>query len=309
MSLNLTKSNHFEFESAGTEKERKFFVKIGVPENYGQNFQPMQFAQSVADARYFADINESKKIILCLSGGVDSEAMCRAFIAAKVNFQACFLRFKNNLNMFDLKTNIDFCDANSIKYSFVDLDIIDFLESGKYFSVALKYECQSPQIATHLWFLDQIDSIPCLSGNPIVPVWQNEKWFIVGLPGELHSTYFKYFYINNREGIPWFFIYSPELIKSFFSLRCMRPYLDKKITQPSQYTYLEKCKSYLEGGFLVKPREDKFTGFELVKKYYDERHKTTHGQAFNNLFRKPLEEIFPFPDEYFQIIPKEYFDG
>ncbi len=299
------KNNHFEFELVAQNNLRQFYVKLGTPIKSTNN----PFQQSALDAEYFYNTSSLKKIILCLSGGIDSESMCHAFLQAQIPFEVVFLRFKNDLNLFDIKTNIEFCATSSIKYSFVDLDIIDFYESGKYFEVAKKYECQSPQIAAHLWFLDQIDGVPCLSGNPIAPIWKNNKWFFLGLPGELHSTYFKYFLINNREGVPWFFIFSPEMIKSFLKLNCMRPYLNKQITLAADYNYLEKCKSYDEGGFRVKPREDKFTGFELVKKFYDEKYKTNYGIAFNEHFRLPLEKIFPFPDEYFQLIPKEYFDG
>ena len=239
MSLQLTKNNHFEFELVVQDNIRQFYVKLGSP----QESSTTSFHQSALDAQYFYDNSILKKIILCLSGGIDSESMCRAFLQAQIPFEVVFLRFIKDLNLFDIKTNIEFCDAKNVKYSFVDLDIIDFYESGKYFEVAKKYECQSPQIAAHLWFLDQIDGVPCMSGNPIAPVWQNDKWFFMGLPGELHSTYFKYFYINNREGIPWFFIYSPEMIKSFLNLDCMKPYLKRQVTGAGDYTYLEKCRS------------------------------------------------------------------
>lgn len=305
----LTKNNHFEFESVLVQSTkandlRQFYVKLGSPEL--SSYSP--FEQSVIDAKFLYDSAQSKNLILCLSGGIDSECLCRAFLAAKAPFEVCFLRFKDNLNYFDIKTNIAFCEDRSIKFSFIDIDIINFFESGKYIDVAKRYECQSPQIATHLWFLEQIDGFPVLSGNPIAPIWQNGKWFFVGLPGELHSSYFKFFLLNNREGVPWFFLYSPEMIKSFMHLKCFEPHRNRQVLQSSDHTYLEKCKAYLEGGFQVLPRENKFTGFELVKATYDQRNGTQHGTAFNELFRQPLEKLFPFPDEYFQLIPKEFFD-
>ena len=79
------------------------------------------------------------------------------------------------------------------------------------------------------------------------------------------------------------------------------------MTLESQYTYLEKCKSYQQAGFDVKPRADKFTGFELIRKYYDEKYNTQHGVTFDRLFRKPLEEKFPFPEQYIQMVPASYF--
>jgi hypothetical protein len=298
----ITKNNHFEFESVQLEDKRQFFVRIGVPEKKIST----PFDQGVQDVQYFYDKLKQKKITLCLSGGIDSEAMARVYLAAGVEFEVAFLRFKDDLNLFDISTNIEFCKSNNIKHHFIDLDIIQFLESGTFLEWAEKYECQSPQLATHLWLLDQVDGTPCLSGNPIAPIWNNQKWFFIGLPGELHATYFKYFFINSREGMPWFFLYSPELIKSFFHLPCMQPYINQQILNPAQYTYLEKCKSYTEGGFVVLPRQNKFTGFEMVRQYYDVKCNTQFGMGFDNLFRKPLEKVFSFPDEYFQLIPKDY---
>jgi hypothetical protein len=86
-----------------------------------------------------------------------------------------------------------------------------------------------------------------------------------------------------------------------------KKYLKKVAQNPYDYTYFEKCKSYNEAGFKITPRENKFTGFELVRKHYDNICKTEFGIGFDQLFRKPLEEAFPFPDEYYQVIPNEYF--
>ncbi|MBC7465561.1 MAG: hypothetical protein H7256_06170 [Bdellovibrio sp.] len=300
----LTFQNHFNF-GRNPEDESEFLVSFGPLQRPCRT--PMM--ESVSAAQSIYNQNPNKKLNLLLSGGIDSECMAQAFIAAKVPFQATFMRFKNNMNAFDIQTNIDFCQRNNIKYSFVDLDIIEFLESGEYLKVSNKYECQSPQLAAHLWLLDQVEGIPILGGNPMAPIWKKDHWFFIGAPGELHSTYFKYFLENNRLGVPFFFLYTPELIASFFSLPIMKSCLQKEVNSESDYTYEHKCQSYIQGGFNVQPRHDKFTGFELVRKHYDEREGTQHGIAFNRLFREPLEKLFPFPESYKQLVPQNYFSG
>lgn len=148
-----------------------------------------------------------------------------------------------------------------------------------------------------------------MGGNPIAPIWKQNHWFYIGAPGELHCTYLKYFLENDRAGVPLFFMYTPELIASFFRTPVMKDYLEKKVLLESDYSYDHKCRSYIEGGFSVKPRADKFTGFELVRQHYDQLNGTQHGISFNQLYREPLQKLFPFPDSYRQLVPQNYFTG
>lgn len=295
-------NNHFEFGRLEDDIET-FVVSCGPC----QRTPRTPFEESVLAAQDIFNKKGNLQIKLMMSGGVDSECMAQAFIAAKVPFEAIFMRFHKDLNMFDIETNISFCEKNNIAISFLDLDIEDFFESGKYAIYAEKYECQSPQIAAHLWMLEQVEGLPVMGGNPIAPIWKQDRWFFIGLPGELHSTYFKFFEIAQRPGIPWFFLYSPELVASFFTLPVMQDFILQKITDEKDYTYERKCRSYNEGGFIVQPRQDKFTGFEILKNKYDQLDQKTHGVAFNDRYRAPLEQMFSFPEKYLQFIPKNYF--
>lgn len=298
----LTLNNHFQFGRIADD-DTTFVAQCGPTTT------PLQSALKEAQrsAELINDLARDLQPKLCLSGGIDSACMLESFASKKIPFEAVFLKFNNALNDFDIKTNIQLCEEKKIKYSVVDLDIIHFFDSGLYFEIAQKYECQSPQIATHLWLLDQIDGFPVLSGNPIMPIWNNDTWFFMGLPGELHCSYFKYFYIRERKGVPWFFLYTPELIASFFHLEASADFLSKKKTNLKDYSYLQKCLSYEQAGFAARPRTNKFTGFELVRKYFDEKYNTTHGTGFDRYFRHPLEKQFPFPDKYIQLVPNNYF--
>lgn len=299
----LTKNNHFEY--GFTEDNLNLFkIKLG-----GLTRKHLTgFEEAVLSAKliFKNSQNQSQKISLCLSGGIDSEAMLQAFAAAQVDFNICILKFENNLNDFDISTNIKICVNLNLEYKLIELDVIRFFESGDYLSYGHKYRCQSPQLAVHLWLLDQIDGLPVLGGNPFIKSNVNGRSFFIGLPGDLHCTYFRYFNINNREGVPWFFIYSPELCASFFKLPTSQK-LHKISIQPGQYTYLHKCQLYIEAGFKVQPRTDKYTGFESLRDIYDKKLATLNGEGFDRSFRKPLEDLNPFPEQYRQLVPAEYF--
>ena len=71
---------------------------------------------------FLDDTSLFEKLTLCLSGGIDSECMVHSFLNDQVPFEVVFLKFKNNLNMFDIKTNIEFCESINIKYKFIDLE-------------------------------------------------------------------------------------------------------------------------------------------------------------------------------------------
>jgi hypothetical protein len=296
----LTQNNHFEY-SASTDEDGVFQVKLGRlsrPAKTG-------FEEAKLAAQYIYENRRGANIQLCLSGGVDSECMLQAFRASGVAFKVVFLKFKNSLNEFDIKTNKNICESLGIKFTEIDLDIIDFFSKEKHLDYGVKYRCQSPQLAVHLWLLDQIDGLPALGGNPFAQTVLSGAPFFIGLPGDLHACYFRYLNQNKRTGAPWFFIYSPEMCSAF-----LRTDVAIKIRQhglaPSQYSYHLKCITYNQAGFNIRPRDNKFTGFELVRQHYDQLNGTQFGVSFDKLFRKPLEEMNPSPLKYIQLVPSEY---
>lgn len=295
----LTYQNHFEFGRV-----------IGYPDVYFSKLncanRPVQKSldESVLAAQKIKAEAKNEKLNLCLSGGIDSEVMLQAFLKSGVDFEATVMRFHNGFNEFDIYNVFEMCESKNIKLSVIDIDILDFFESGRYFAYGEKYQCQSPQIATHLWLLDQIEGFPVLSGNFIYPQHTDNGIFYLGLPGDLHCTYFRYFEKQNRAGAPWFMIYTPELNQSFFKTPTIQKQVSLNIDNQIPFTYQIKCDIYNEAGFQVNPRPDKYTGFEKVREHYDQLHNTTHGIKFDELFRRPLEKLNPLPSEYLQIVPE-----
>lgn len=295
----LTQNNHFQYGLSDTDV---FTVRLGAVTGTVKS----GLGEAVLSAQEIYKKRSGQRLTLCLSGGIDSESMLQAFLKSGADFAVCFMRFKDGLNDFDITTNRELCDRLHIKYFTVELDVIDFFESGKHLHFAKMYRCQSPQICVHLWLMEQIDGAPVFAGNPFVQTIASNGPFFTGLPGDLHCAYFRYLEKNKRLGIPWFFIYSPELCSAFLRTPAARQ-LQQKRLRPEAFTYLIKCQMYQEAGFDVKPRLDKFTGFERVREHYDKISGTECGVGFDRLFRKPLEKMHPFPKQYLQFVPQNYF--
>lgn len=264
------------------------------------------FSESIIAAKRIAQAAKlkNKKVKIFLSGGIDSEAMARAFIAAEVEFDIVIGRYDGQMNSHDICHALSFCREQEIVPEIIDIDVFEFLDSGEYLDYAMKYSCRSPQVAVHLKLLNKAgDAVFVLGGNPILPVMQDAHTQIqqaskmgisfkdvVGVPDQTQAAYFRYFEKENRLGFPFFFQSAPELVHSFLILDTSVKLMAEGATFLS---YIDKSRIYREAGFDVSPRENKFTGFEAYRSFFDLKLQMQNGEAFNKLYREPLEKMFP----------------
>ena len=237
-----------------------------------------------------------KDLILCLSGGVDSEAMALAFMAARVPFKVAIMRFPNDWNQFDIKHAISFCEDHKLEYQFYDFNVFRFLGSRQHKRIAYKYQCISPQLCCHIAFISKLSGTPVLAWNspPILKINGRRE---ICLPNYQYFSYMRFFEISRRPGIPFFFAYSPELVYSFIRLPAFQKFFERLLKSPGDYhqDYRDKCSLYRVGGFGITPKPEKLTGFELVKLYYDK--KTGVECSFDRFYRKPFQEKIRTPRE------------
>ena len=302
-----TYNNHFVcgFHKEGAKLDpNKFFSKIG-----SLSRPPLSLIEEAALSAqlvYKFAKTRGQELVLCLSGGIDSEAMAQVFINENIPFRVSIMRFNDRLNDFDIKPALEFCKKQSIDCDIFDLNIIDFFESGKYLRYGEKYKCQSPQLAAHLFLLDYIKGFPVLPWSAPEIIY-NSDYVSYGLPGDLHCSILRYFVINERPGVPFFFLYTPELVGSFFHSPIIQKilYFGQRGAEVSNW-YEHKCMSYIQAGFDVKPRGNAYTGFEKLKTFYDQLDGKRYGIAFNDRFRAPLEKLNPLPANNYQILDKEF---
>jgi hypothetical protein len=234
---------------------------------------------------------------LCMSGGVDSECMALAFLAARQSFRVAILRMSGDLNLFDIGHAVEFCETHGIAYEYFDLDVPEFYLGGEHFTIARNFRCISPQLTAHLSLLSRLPGFPVLAWNVPHPYVTTEGLIKIGMPSDLYFSYCRFLAAGGRSGSPFFFLHTPGLFYAAFSLLTIR----NSVRSPEKaLTYALKCDAYREAGFPVKNRINKFTGFEKVKGWAASHFGEDFG-AFDRHFRRPLiEEMPPESRSYFR---------
>jgi len=77
--------------------------------------------EAVSNARYIKSKTD-KPIIVALSGGIDSEVVCRSFLRAGIDFSVLTIKHKNNSNEHDITYAEHFCKTFNIKQTIIDGD-------------------------------------------------------------------------------------------------------------------------------------------------------------------------------------------
>jgi len=229
---------------------------------------------------------------LMLSGGIDSQAMLWAWHMSGHKFNTLSARYNHNLNDYDLKNIEEFSSLYHIPITFINFDLFGFLDN-EYDNWATEYHCSSPQICVHMKIASLVDSgTRIFSGNYIVNSMVPIDYTQLGIK--------RYSEISNTSIVPFFFLATPELAYSF----------EKIVQQLSSTTdgYIHDTKCYHLGGYPVIPQDQKYTGFEKVKDYYDQhymnlitpKHKlmisrNISRRVFDLLLRHPYEKKLQSP--------------
>lgn len=293
--------NHLQSEWLDTFESHPgpvFLTRLGLCRRLPET----PLSEAARAARLIHEQNPTEKISLCLSGGVDSEAMARAFLHAGIPFEPYVFRFKDGFNDFDIADALSFCAAQGLTPNILDIDAISYFESGRHWNEAERYQCNSPQLCLHIHLLEQVPGCAVLSWNP-PNLEKGDRG--IGLPQFKYWSYHRYFEARGRAGVPFFFLYTPELVYSFLRLPALQRAL--RTTSPGASThsaYEFKCEAYRQGGFAIENRADKYTGFEKLRRHYDQI--TGRPDAFNQLFRRPLEEKIAAPRSQISLINENF---
>lgn len=228
---------------------------------------------------------------LCLSGGVDSQAMLYAWIVSKKNFNTYVGIYNNNLNWYDIETLDIFKRIHNVQINYENFDLFGFLNS-EHDTYAKRYLCGSPQFTSHMKFADIINhgtivySGNFMDNNQTLPISRNA----FGL--------YHYAVLSKQSIVPFFFLETEELAKAFTITNYINNFSD---------TYMKKVLLYQTNGFPVIPQNKKYNGFESVKEYFDDvkygseidprekimsKMKSMSQRNFDLLYRNKYESMF-----------------
>lgn len=251
---------------------------------------------------------------VCLSGGIDSQAMTNVWIESGVKFTPFTFKFAHDLNKDEVEDAIKFAEKLNLNLEIIELDVIRFLQREN-LEFAKKYQLTSPQFSTHVKFLEKIKELgysgAAMGGNGLL-IEESKVRFNYS-----HSQLFD---IDNYSKISGFPIVSNFLgfDKEFCILLAINSAkmvnldlvtdinsFDKVQTQSTQaIRYQNKVESYQNLGFYIQPQRYKKTGFEEIKRFYNELHGSFY--SFETDFRMPMHSINKLTGVESKILNEEF---
>jgi hypothetical protein len=275
----------------------KVTLKINLGLEFFQNlkFDEASLKQYRIDAAMRCAETLGKKPALCFSGGVDSQALVQCFNEANIDIDIFTLEFKNNLNSHDIHDAKNYAEKNNIKINYVPLDVLNFL-SRENLTYGEKYRSLSPHFNTHYKLCDILIKegyTGFVFGGNAPLLTENLTEWDANYSGNL-LNYINYTRVSNVMCQGNFLGFDPYLAWSTALLTSSQEFhqsgmllTDKERTLHEYIRYENRINGYKKAGFNIIPQSQKYTGFELVKKYLEE--KTGDGWTFEKLYRFPLE--------------------
>lgn len=292
MHSELFYNNWLDYDGMLHNTGRNHNVNLSVDFFENLKFDAQTLTQYRIDAARLCAETLGENPALCLSGGIDSQAMVQSWHEAGLKFDTIIVVFNDSLNVQDSDHAKMFCEKNNYPYKEVPFDVIQFLNRDNY-EYAKKYNCWSPHFIVHFRIVEMLRDMGytgvCNGGD--APYSYKGSW------GESFTQLpFHFLKVQNIVGIPFqgsFLSYYPQLAWTIGLLtETFTEDFDPIIRDwnVEQYVkkerYFQKVKAYQRVGFNVIPQETKITGFELVKKYFE--NLTGDGWMFERKFRHPL---------------------
>ena len=139
-----------------------------------------EYGRDIADIFFDHLANRQTKYVEVLySGGLDSELVLLSCLRKNIPVKAITLLIRINgmiVNTHDLYYAEKFCREHDVPQKIIELDALDFFESGKFYDYLIPYYITEPHVATHLWLIEECSHFPVLGGDwPWVQVNKVEK--------------------------------------------------------------------------------------------------------------------------------------
>jgi diphthamide synthase (EF-2-diphthine--ammonia ligase) len=229
------------------------------------------------------------KLIVTLSGGLDSEVVLHSFIANGIVPNVVIFRYERNLNLHDINYALRICAARQISPKIVDINVSRFFTTNL-LDYANITKCSSPQLNLLMKSIDNLDGIPIIgAGENYLSRKEGEKE-VYDLEEAKIAAIYKFYKNKEREIIPAFFQYTPEIMISYLQKESVYRWVETAKQQ--KYINSKKIKpSIIAEDFDIEPR-GKLTGFELI----DDLEKQQRNVLINKRLGDDGEQWTKFED-------------
>lgn len=215
---------------------------------------------------------------LCLSGGIDSQAMIGLW-DKDVQYTAVIFQFENNLNEEEVEDAVNFAQSRDIPFKVIKSNVLRFL-THDLIDFGKTHNMSSPQFATYAHYICKLKDLgytgAALGGNSFV-IYNN---WVLFASSKAQLTDIENFSLKSK--IPCI-----QSFLGFYKELCIKVALSCGTIREntSDDRYVNKIDNYIRLGLDIVPQLTKRTGFEQLKKYYN---NDKYEGAFEIDFRAPL---------------------
>jgi hypothetical protein len=290
----LTENNHFKFgynnrwfnyKKWFNEREDRFEswdVKYGRCKR-----EPYSFRVECEEAAKLIRSKTDLPINIFFSGGIDSEVVCRSFMKAGIDFTPVICEYNEGLNNHDIKYALGFCRKFGLEPKILKLDVKEYWKDC--LNLSEQTRCISPQFLVLMWMVSQVEGYNILGSGECYLEQSDYRWKMV--EKEKVAALYKHYILNDIQGAPGFFQYTPELMLSYLEHPAI-------VNANSDPPYSLKPRVYENQWFGLKKRE-KYNGFEHLKeldmKYRQqlERKYPLHSCIHETPYQKLIYKLAP----------------
>ena len=209
--MELIRDNYLRGSGSG----ETWHVDIDPPKRKVKSY----FEETLITSEYMY-ANKTGKLLLMLSGGLDSEYVFRTFHHLKFEFTPIIVRLVGKHHNTDYNANdtvqaFKLCKDFKIEPVVITFNFDEFFDSGEIFELMHMWKCRGIGVATMLKVAESLDGFtvmgndpPYLRYNNQVKQWQLEE-------EELIHTLLRFYQGKNLAGCPFLLSYTPEMMLSF----------------------------------------------------------------------------------------------
>ena len=272
----FTHNNHFRFGWGDDEfnfnnKTGKFWVDIGRAK-----YIPKSFKDECIRAAKLIFENAQSPLLVCLSGGIDSEVIVRSLQEVNAPFEVVIMKlnYKNlkNVNHHDNKYAFEYCTAHHIPIHILEFDLENFIKH-KFEKEADTYKGNYLGILIHTEIVKQFPNHHCILGGGDIKLKRHRYSGRPELEGmfieesEISINAIEVAFNENRGVSNRFFMHTPELMLAWLLDPDVAHFIKNEIAFAGAYSTINfhgiKAFAYYKHWPNMIPRP-KYNGFEKL---------------------------------------------
>ena len=213
------------------KSNRRSFLDLHF--NVPDDIVPMSYHNALKQNATIMRDSFSEPFDVLLSGGIDSEVMVRTFKELGIKHNTFIFKYEDDLNVRDINSSIQICEALNIPYKIIDFNLSKFYEQD---AKGIFEKTLVPNVASlsRIKWLEYLDNIPVFGEGE--PYWKRDLGgdYTKKSPWSLHLTEREMFislnaYYIDRPIIGEWYQYTPYIMASYYQEPLIQSLLDDKL--------------------------------------------------------------------------------